>query len=169
MATSGVHQRLKALVDKRFSGRPTDLEEKCGLGTGVVVKWLQRKLKRVPNGQALMKMAEHADVSPTWLLTGEGPELASSSRTDSTLAQDLRAEIHARVSDRDELAAGFIPAAEELFETVLAEFCPRLQRDGRRMAEETARLAREWDQGIRFAEQHEKALRELIRTNPRPL
>ena len=160
MPTSPVRLRLKQLVRERFKGRNTDLEEKCELGGGVVAKWLDRSQKRVPDGQSLMKLAKHADVSPTWVLTGEPPELVSSSRARAALAEDLRSEIASRLS---EVAVVFLPSASQLLESILSDLCPQLERQGRGTAENLQRFADEYDRAVKEGIARDEAIRRLGR------
>jgi hypothetical protein len=160
MPTSPVRSRLKSLVRDRFGNKNTNLEERCELGTGTVGKWLDRAQKRVPDGQSLMRMAKYADVSPTWVLTGEPPELISSSRARADLAVDLRAEIASRLS---EVAVVFLPSADNLLEGIISELCPRLERDGKRRAEDLQQFAAEWDRAMKEGAAHDEALRRLTR------
>ena len=100
------------------------LAEETGVNRDTLDSWLKRP-DQLPNGRQLKTLAETVRLSPTWLLTGDGPEWLGRSRDDAALAADFRAA----VADRMRGWSAVLPGPERLLEEALLESTARHQPD----------------------------------------
>lgn len=104
-----IRERFIKILNECYNGNQSQIASKLGLTQGHISNIVNRGSK--PSADIIAKIVEVSDISPDWLLTGEGSMLKSESSSqgsqqsssDYTLIAELKKEISALKDENNQL------------------------------------------------------------------